>query len=312
MGIGFDKEELVKMLVGEQPERLVISLAGSGGVGKTALASVVFRSDEVKKHFDCHAWINVSQSYSFENLLRNETKKICPEGEMDSITEVISRLNEYLTAKRYVIVFDGLWQTDFLQLVNDVFLDNNNGSRIIITTRDNAIAASCDVVQKVQPFSEERAWELFCIIAFRYEYECPPELKNSSLEIVRRCNGLPLLIWAVGDILSTKGKILSEWQMLLANIINEIGENQNPSRIEEVSRIFYQSYGDLPCPIRFCFLYFAIFPKGYLIPDLKLIKLWIAEGFIKEETGKTMEQVAERYLNELINRDLVQVSYVNY
>lgn len=292
----------------------MISLVGTGGAGKTTFASIICRSEEVKKRFDCHAWINASQLYNLENLFRQIANMISPEEEMDSIPEVISRLKEYLMTKRYVTIFDGVWQTDYLQLLKDVLPDNNNGSRIIIMTRDDAIAASCDVVQKIQPLSSGRAWELFRKLAFRYEIEgkCPPELENLSHEIVGRCHGLPLLIWAVGDILSYKAKISSEWKKLLDNIDNEIGENQNPSPIEEVSRNFYRSYGDLPCRIRICLLYFAIFPKGYHIPDLKLIKLWIAEGFVKEETGKTMEQVAETYLNELINKNLVQISCVNY
>ena len=34
----------------------------------------------------------------------------------------------------------------------------------------------------------------------------------------------------------------------------------------------------------------------------------IAEGFVKSEATKTLEEVAEKYLNELIQRSLVQVS----
>ncbi|KAL5548074.1 hypothetical protein UlMin_003305 [Ulmus minor] len=38
-----------------------------------------------------------------------------------------------------------------------------------------------------------------------------------------------------------------------------------------------------------------------------LYRYWIAEGFVTEKRGKTLEQVAEEYLNELIQRNLVQV-----
>lgn len=64
--------------------------------------------------------------------------------------------------------------------------------------------------------------------------------------------------------------------------------------------------------MRLCLLYFGIFPKDYLISDVTLVKLWIAEGFVKEEMGKTLEQVAEKYLNELVSRNLIQVSHINY
>ena len=39
-----------------------------------------------------------------------------------------------------------------------------------------------------------------------------------------------------------------------------------------------------------------------------MIGQWIAEGFVKDEKGKTLEEVAEGYLIELIHRSLVQVS----
>ena len=49
-----------------------------------------------------------------------------------------------------------------------------------------------------------------------------------------------------------------------------------------------------------------------MVSDIKLFRLWIAEGFIQKEEDKTQEQVAEEYLNELIQRNLVQILYVNH
>lgn len=38
---------------------------------------------------------------------------------------------------------------------------------------------------------------------------------------------------------------------------------------------------------------------------MRLMRLWVAEGFVEEREGKTMEEVAGEYLNELINRSMV-------
>ncbi|XP_024023615.1 disease resistance protein RPM1 [Morus notabilis] len=107
VGVKAQKEELVSMLVGETSTRLAISLVGVGGVGKTSLASTVYQSEEVRRHFDLRAWINVSQSCSFENLFRRLTKMICEDGdsseeEMDTMQEqeLISRLKQLLSPKR--------------------------------------------------------------------------------------------------------------------------------------------------------------------------------------------------------------------
>ncbi|KAL6283313.1 hypothetical protein ACE6H2_014242 [Prunus campanulata] len=59
-----------------------------------------------------------------------------------------------------------------------------------------------------------------------------------------------------------------------------------------------------------CFLYFSLFPEDYSIKRERLIRLWVAEGFVRvtPRSGKTMEEVADGYLNELIGRYLVHVS----
>ena len=41
---------------------------------------------------------------------------------------------------------------------------------------------------------------------------------------------------------------------------------------------------------------------------MRLIRLWIAEGFVEVKEGKTQEEVAEDYLNELLNRSMIQIA----
>ena len=39
-----------------------------------------------------------------------------------------------------------------------------------------------------------------------------------------------------------------------------------------------------------------------------MISLWIVEGFVEEKRGKTLEEVADAYLDELINGCLVDAN----
>ncbi|KAE9459775.1 hypothetical protein C3L33_08320, partial [Rhododendron williamsianum] len=55
---------------------------------------------------------------------------------------------------------------------------------------------------------------------------------------------------------------------------------------------------------------FREFVQDCLIDHWRLILLWVAEGFIEVKEGMTREEVAEGYLNELMNRSLVQVTEV--
>ncbi|KAL0000467.1 hypothetical protein SO802_014248 [Lithocarpus litseifolius] len=54
-----------------------------------------------------------------------------------------------------------------------------------------------------------------------------------------------------------------------------------------------------------------MFPEDYDINCARLIRLWIAEGFVKKMQGITLEEVAQGYLNQLIHRSLVQVDVVD-
>nr|XP_017222763.1 PREDICTED: putative disease resistance RPP13-like protein 3 [Daucus carota subsp. sativus] len=58
--------------------------------------------------------------------------------------------------------------------------------------------------------------------------------------------------------------------------------------------------------IRQCFLYLARYPEDHTIQVFKLKLLWIAEEFVEEQDGVVMEDVAEDYVNELINRNMIQ------
>ncbi|XP_059440264.1 disease resistance protein RPM1-like [Corylus avellana] len=320
VGIESTRDEFVSWLVGEASKRSVMSVVGMGGIGKTTLAKKVYENELVKGHFDCHVWITVSQSYNVQKILMSMMKQVYHENEMtpwkiDMIDEItlISQLRKYLQQKRYVVVFDDVWKTEFWEIVKHALPCNDRGSRIIITTRSDLIGVSCkeslfDQVHKLQPLSQDKAWELFCRKAFQSEFQrcCPKELVKLSMDIVKKCEGLPLAIVAIGGLLSTKEKVPLEWKKLHDSLSSELECNPH---LTSVTKILSLSYHDLPCYLKFCYLYFSIFPEDYSITGAILRQLWVAEGFIKGKKGKSLEDVAVEYLRELIHRNLVQVSF---
>jgi len=321
VGIESTRDELVSWLVGGVSKRSVISVVGMGGIGKTTLTKKVYENESVKGHFDCCVWITVSQSYNVLKILMSMTKQINGEKEIatpgqinmtDEIT-LISQLRKCLQQKRYVVVFDDVWKIEFWEIVKHALPYNDRGSRIIITTRNDLIGVSCkeslyDQVHKLQPLSQDKAWELFCRKAFQTEFQggCPRELVRQSMDIVRKCEGLPLAIVAIGGLLSTKEKVPLEWQKLLDSLCSELECNPH---LTSITNILFLSYHDLPCYLKSCYLYFSIFPEDYSISGSRLLWLWVAEGFIKGKKGKALEDVAGEYLMELIHRNLVQVSF---
>jgi disease resistance protein RPM1 len=147
--------------------------------------------------------------------------------------------------------------------------------------------------------------------AFRGEHKavCPPELEKMSRNILKKCEGLPLAIVAIGGLLSKKKNEGLEWKKVHDCLATELKSNND---LGSLRRILQLSYDDLPYYLKQCYLYLSVFPEDYLIKRMKLIRLWIVERFVEEKQGFTMEEVAEEYLNELVNRSLIQVVEMNY
>ncbi|XP_026665888.2 disease resistance protein RPM1-like [Phoenix dactylifera] len=319
VGIEKPKEELIGWLVKGESQLKVISVVGMGGLGKTTLVRKVYDHERVKGWFSCHAWITVTQLFTIDELLRSilnqfyrERNEIFP-GRIDAMEgiQLIETLRHFLRDRRYVVVLDDLWhiqEWDYLKYALPV---NNCGSRVLVTTRIRDVGLSCletcGHVCNLQPLPPAKAWSLFCKKAFRSipGGTCPPELEDISHDIVSICDGLPLAIVAIAGLLSKKESSVLEWRTLLDNLHAELANNP---KLEPIKRILLLSYNDLPHFLKSCFLYFSIFPKDYPVKRITLIRLWIAEGFIESEKGETMEQVAVDYLNDLIDRNMVQVA----
>ncbi|GMI79077.1 RESISTANCE TO PSEUDOMONAS SYRINGAE 3, RESISTANCE TO P. SYRINGAE PV MACULICOLA 1 [Hibiscus trionum] len=322
VGIESSRDELVGRLNGGESMRTVIALVGMGGLGKTTLAKKLY--DDIKVHFDCYAWVTVSQSNDMVERLRtmirrfHEAKKELPPDRINDVTdaeELISKCREYLQYKRYVVVFDDVWDEQFWQVIQSALPENNNGSRIIITTRSLGVAEFCKQsclvhVHKLQHLSLQMAQDLLCRTAFRFDQQkdCPDNLKCLSFDIARKCDGLPLAIIAIGGLLSSKGKDVFEWTRLCDDLSKQMKSNPH---LAHVKTILSFSYQDLPHHLKSCFLYVGVFPRSHHIRVKKLIRLWIAEGLVKENQEMTLEETANAYLTRLINRSLVQVEWID-
>ncbi|GMP82904.1 hypothetical protein CsSME_00037014 [Camellia sinensis var. sinensis] len=322
VGIENPKSLLISWLVNGEQNLTAVSVVGMGGVGKTTLVKKVYDSQAVKKSFDRHAWITVSQSFTTAELLRatlkgflEEKQEPIPEG-LDTMGEIqlINKLRDYLQQKRYVVVFDDVWNRDAWESVKFALPDCCCGSRIIFTTRIGDVAAAIETaghVYHLQALPEEEAWTLFCKKAFQGESNgiCPKELGEMSYRILNKCGGLPLAIVTIGSLLSKKNKHLLEWKKVHDSLSAEVISNSN---FETLKRILLLSYIDLPYHLKCCFLYLSVFPEDYLIKRMKLIRLWVVERFVEEKPGLTAEEVAEDYLNELVSRNMIQVVKKDY
>ncbi|KAL7235085.1 hypothetical protein ACSBR1_018549 [Camellia fascicularis] len=318
VGIEDGKKQLLDWLVDkEESQRTVISVVGMGGSGKTTLVAQAYNSQIVKRQFDCYAWITVSQTYLVDDLLQSMIKEFYRGAKeaipMDlssmSYRELIEMITNFLRLKRYVIVFDDVWSSNLWRDIHVSLLDEGLGSRVILTTRNEEIASSSfgvkSYVHYIKLLCVSDAWNLFCMKAFSSNPNrcCPQHLKTLAQDLVAKCKGLPLAIVALGGVMSSK-YLESEWR----NIYNSLSwELSNNPGLEVVKTILLLSYNDLPYRLKCCFLYCCLFPEDYEIKRKRLIRLWMAEGFVEKVRGRTPEEVAESYLMELICRSMLQV-----
>ena len=73
VGIENKRQVLMRWLM-DGADQTVISIVGMRGSGKTTLVANTYNNDDVKKHFDCCAWITISQAYELEDLLRSMSR----------------------------------------------------------------------------------------------------------------------------------------------------------------------------------------------------------------------------------------------
>ncbi|KAL7235040.1 hypothetical protein ACSBR1_018508 [Camellia fascicularis] len=288
-----------------------------GGSGKTTLATKVYNNQTFKKHFHCYAWITVSQTYVVDDLLRSMIKKFYPATKeavpldlsSKSHKELLEMISNYLKSKRYVIVLDDVWSNNIWQDISVSLPDEEKRSRVILTTRMEDVASfnfrvKCHV-HRMKPLSMDDAWDLFCMKAFSSNHSrcCPKELESLAYDLVAKCEELPLAIIALGGVMSTK-HMESDWRKVYNSLSWELSNNL---RLEAMKTILLYSFNDFPYQLKHCFLYCCLFPEDYQIRRKRLIRLWMAEGFVEKRKGLTVDEVAHSYLMYLVCRSMLQV-----
>jgi disease resistance protein RPM1 len=125
---------------------------------------------------------------------------------------LVDEVKNCLQQKRYVIVFDDVWNIRFWDEIEFAMIDNKNGSKILITTRNMEVVNACKIssfveVHNLKPLTKEKSLELFNKKAFHnLESCCPENLVVISSKIIEKCNGLPLAIVVIGGLLSRKDR----------------------------------------------------------------------------------------------------------
>ncbi|XVE89666.1 hypothetical protein DITRI_Ditri20bG0014100 [Diplodiscus trichospermus] len=224
---------------------------------------------------------------------------------------MLQEINESLSGKRYLIVLDDVWREDaswWHQICGG--LPKVNDSAIIITTRIEDIAIKMGVQRSTIHYprllNDDESWQLFSRIVF-YDRSVHTELLDIGKEIVRKCDGLPLMIKAIAGIMLCKERDVHEWRRLADNFTFELAKHDDNPLMASLQ----VSYDHLPSHLKLCLLSFSVYPEGCLIEKEQLVNWWIGEGFVPPERHTSLTVAAENCLKGLVSHCLLEVLYKN-
>ncbi|KAG2630336.1 disease resistance protein RGA5-like [Panicum virgatum] len=311
-GIGGPREKLVELLQDGTPQLKVVSIVGFGGIGKTTLANQVYTTIQGK--YDLKAFVSVSRTPNLAKILSDIERQFfgyyCDSSQDES--ELIDSLRMWLEDQRYLIVIDDIWDIEAWNILKNCFIDNNRGSRVITTTRAEDTAKECcssshDCVYRIKPLSDVASRRLFYRRIFHSEDACPEQLKCISNDILKKCGGLPLAILTIGSMLARQQEVRSMeiWEKIMHSFRFHL---ETSPAFDWMRHVFNLGYNDLSLDLKTCMLYLGIFAEEDKILKADLLRRWIAEGFITERHGDCQEEIAESYINELINRNMIQIA----
>ncbi|CAL4990792.1 unnamed protein product [Urochloa decumbens] len=264
--------------------------------------------DELKPRYDCGAFLSVGRKPDLAQvfkdifiLLDEEKHKVIRKVTNQQL--LIGELRKFLQNRRYFIVIDDVWEVPTWKTIKSALVENDNGSRVVTTTRNRDVASS-EVVYELDPLSFHNSKKLFYTRLFGVKGECPSNHPaEASDKILKKCAGVPLAIITMASLLV--GKSREDWFDMCKSPGFYRGKG-NQQVTDNTEWILSLSYYDLPSNLKTCLLYLSVYPEDYDIGKDSLIWKWIAEGFVEKKVGSSLFQRGEEYFNQLINRSMIQ------
>ncbi|CAI0418301.1 unnamed protein product [Linum tenue] len=244
VGIDEHVKAITEKLSLESPDLTMVGIHGFGGIGKTTIARTVYHKlgDEFerqcflqnireKQEVDKDAAIELQKTLISSVMMRKDFTI-----SINSVEEGRKLIEDRVTPFIILIVLDDVDEKfNFKEVLGD--LENfARGSRFIITSRNIKVLSSFNKnkckLYEVGPLNRQLSLQLFCKHAFG---EDGPQSGFETLakKIVKKINGVPLVLEVIGKSLSKEEK--SFWEGTLAQI-----EKIPPKEIIQTLRISYE------------------------------------------------------------------------
>uniref|UniRef100_A0A199UBJ3 Disease resistance protein RGA3 n=2 Tax=Manihot esculenta TaxID=3983 RepID=A0A199UBJ3_MANES len=288
------RDNIIEMLQHVDGENVsIIPIVGIGGLGKTTLAKLVYNDQRVATLFELKLWVCVSDVFELDKVIIKILNSASPDKKyLDMGIDQLQRsLREALNGWKYLLILDDVWSEDPRKWheLKTLLMGGANGSKIVVTTRSNRVA---EIMGTVSPQNLSLLPHRDCLSLF---------FKSIGEEIVRKCKGVPLAVITLGSLLYSVTDE-REWEFIRDSEIWELKQKEN-----DILPALRLSYEHLPSYLKRCFAYCSIFPKDYVLNDIELVYLWMANGLVQSSNeNQELEDVGFRYFKELCSRCFFQ------
>ncbi|KAL5708550.1 hypothetical protein ACHQM5_019336 [Ranunculus cassubicifolius] len=278
----------------------LLGVYGMPGVGKTILISSLAIHLKEHKIFDEVVVVTLTQTPEIKSIQGDIANGLDLKLEdEDSLATRALRLSQRLSHDlKTLIVLDNLWQE-----VNLADVGIPRGFRcckVVFTTRSEDVCNSMDTAEsriKVEVLSPEDSWDLFRKKAGHTVDS--PAFQSVARDVLNECQGLPLLIVALGKALYRKDK--TYWDAALQALQDStILPNPNFTDLPKAFSVMKLSYDYLESEeTKLCFLFCCLFPDGYHISMEQLFHYMTGEKIL---TKASTLQAARFHLHVIVDK----------
>ncbi|KAJ9705750.1 hypothetical protein PVL29_003716 [Vitis rotundifolia] len=245
----------------------VLPLVGIGGLGKTTLAKLVYNDGRVVAHFQTRMWVCVSDEFDVKRLIKKIITS-ATHGKCDDLPmdELACHLRNVLDDNKFLLILDDVWSKN-----RDKWLELkallDGGAKGSKIIVTTRDKLVASVMGTCSPYELKGLSDEECLLV------------GIGKDIVKKCKGLPSAVRTLEGLLYLKTEE-NDW----------VRQKEG-----DVLPTLKLSYDELPFDLKQCFASCLLFPKN------------MGQGLNQpSEQNKEMENIDNRYIDELIQKSFFQ------
>ncbi|KAL1196546.1 putative disease resistance protein [Cardamine amara subsp. amara] len=295
IGLDWPLKKLQKKLLCDSVDSLLVS--APPGCGKTMLVTQLCHDADIRGKFEHIFFIVVSSTPNFrlivQNLLKHNGKQAPT---FDNDTQAVNglrKLLEELKGKGILLVLDDVWcgAESFL----DNFPSDIPNLKILATSRFDL--PYFGYTYRLKPLKDEDAKALLVRCASRPRDASLAEYEDLLQEILKRCNGFPLVIKVVGASLQNRSLTAWKGQVRSWSKGSTVLDNPYPTLLDRMRPSFEALHSDL----KHCFLDMGLFHEDQKIRASVITDIW-SELYAESDSVQCM-----KYLDDLAVHNLLDL-----